>query len=381
MQVQTDMSDPSSNEAEAKGMCMCATEGALNVTLSSFIIALSDQGTSPSNTPICNACMYLIETAAFFIIIINFWLKGWMRGWGGWSWRVIKRTHDHETWPFICYSFRILDEMRWGHRMSTIWYSMRHISRRPFGADYIKRHCFKWKCTGVRNFILTHSAVKSRLCQISLQQSVGSYAFYILGAPILFHACTRAHTRTDVMSAHASTAPCTSSELQIWYPQKLRIVCSSRAQHIFWIRFRRADDTDARAHRAITGLLPEQHWIVAAERRMRSEARQTQWISHGSRTRMLFSVHPHERMTTSKQTYTENFQLSVWRGGVIEIFFPTRFKKQTSCRCKLWANVTEMTCWALTRFIVPWQPCIVRCHFTLRYPSVWNSNILGLLCN
>lgn len=38
---------------------------------------------------------------------------------------------------------------------------------------------------------------------------------------------------------------------------------------------------------------------------------------------MLFSVYPHERMTTSKQTYTENFQLSVWRGGVIEISSPS----------------------------------------------------------
>lgn len=61
--------------------------------------------------------------------------------------------------------------------------------------------------------------------------------------------------------------------------------------------------------------------MVAAERRVRSKGGQTRRISHGSRTRMHFYMYPHERMTTSKQTYTENFQLCIWRGGVIDIFY------------------------------------------------------------
>lgn len=165
--------------------------------------------------------------------------------------------------------------------------------------------------------------------------------------------------------------------------QTLRTMCSYCAQHIFWIRFRSADDTYAQ--RLITGLSPEQHWMVAADRRVRIEGCQNRRISHGSRTRMFFYLYSYKRMTASKQTYTENFQLYLWRGGVIEIyfilFFIYRFREQTSCRCKLWANVAEMTCSELTRFIVPYQPRIVRCHFTLRYPTAWNSNQLGLLCN
>lgn len=60
--------------------------------------------------------------------------------------------------------------------------------------------------------------------------------------------------------------------------------------------------------------------MVAAERRVRSEGGQTRRISHGSRNRMLFYMCSHKRMTASKQTYTENFQLYIWRGGVIDIF-------------------------------------------------------------
>lgn len=61
--------------------------------------------------------------------------------------------------------------------------------------------------------------------------------------------------------------------------------------------------------------------MVAAERRVRSEGCQTQRISHGSRIRILFCMHPQKRMTASKQTYSENFQLYIWREGDIEIFF------------------------------------------------------------
>ena len=128
-------------------------------------------------------------------------------------------------------------------------------------------------------------------------------------------------THVCVGSARASTAPSISSELQIWYPEKLRRVRSDWAQRVCWIRLWRTDDTDASAHRLIIGLLPEQHWMVAAERRVRSEGCQTRRISHGSRTRMLFYMYPHKRMTTSKQTCTENFQFYIWRGAVIEIFF------------------------------------------------------------
>lgn len=44
------------------------------------------------------------------------------------------------------------------------------------------------------------------------------------------------------------------------------------------------------------------------------------------------------------------------------------------------AGVTEMSSSALTRFVVAAEPRIVRCHFTLRYPSDRNSNALGPLC-
>lgn len=58
-------------------------------------------------------------------------------------------------------------------------------------------------------------------------------------------------------------------------PQKLRIMCSKWAQHIFLnpvpaCRRHRC----LCAHRLITGLLPEQHWMVAADRRVRSEGGQ-----------------------------------------------------------------------------------------------------------
>lgn len=69
--------------------------------------------------------------------------------------------------------------------------------------------------------------------------------------------------------------------------------------------------------------LPGQHWMVAAERRVRSEGCQTRRISHGSRTRMLFYVYPHKRMTTSKPSYTENVHFCIWRGAVIEGSFLT----------------------------------------------------------
>lgn len=162
-------------------------------------------------------------------------------------------------------------------------------------------------------------------------------------------------------------------------PLNLRRMCRDRAQHISRIRFRSADDTDA--HRMITGLLAEQYWMVAAERRVRSEVIQNRRICHGSRTRMLFYLYPHKRMTASEQTYSENFELCLWRGGVIEIFFKNPVREQTSCRCSLWANVTDKPCLELTRFIVPCQPRIVRCRFTLRYSTAWNSNKVGLLCN
>lgn len=99
-------------------------------------------------------------------------------------------------------------------------------------------------------------------------------------------------------------------------------MCKDRAQPLSRIRFRSADDTDA--HRMITGLLAEQYWMVAAERRVRSEVIQNRRICHGSRTRMLFYLYPHKRMTASEQTYSENFELCLWRGGVIEIFLKTQ---------------------------------------------------------
>lgn len=43
---------------------------------------------------------------------------------------------------------------------------------------------------------------------------------------------------------------------------------------------------------------------------------------------MLFYLYPHKRMTASKQTYTENFQLYLWRGGVIEIFFCVKTRSE-----------------------------------------------------
>lgn len=112
-------------------------------------------------------------------------------------------------------------------------------------------------------------------------------------------------------------------------------MCSEWAQHFLWIRFRRADDTDACAHRLITGLLPEQHWMVAAERRVRSEGCPTRRISHGSRTRMLSYMHPHTRMTTSKQTVSENFQLYIWRGGDIEILTRSKNRHHAGANCGL----------------------------------------------
>lgn len=132
-----------------------------------------------------------------------------------------------------------------------------------------------------------------------------------------FLSCRHAHVRTSWMRM-------LPQNLQFFWianliTQTLRTMCSNCAQHIFWIRFRSADDTDA--HRLITGLSPEQHWMVAADRRVRIEGCQNRRISHGSRTRMLFYLYSYKRMTASKQTYTENFQLYLWRGGVIEIFF------------------------------------------------------------
>lgn len=105
-------------------------------------------------------------------------------------------------------------------------------------------------------------------------------------------------------------------------PLNLRRMFRDRAQGISRICFRSADDTDA--HRMITGLLAEQYWMVAAERRVRTEVIQNRRICHGSRTRMLFYLYPHKRMTASEQTYSENFELCLWRGGVIEIFLKTQ---------------------------------------------------------
>lgn len=142
-----------------------------------------------------------------------------------------------------------------------------------------------------------------------------SMPFIAFGHQYFFHARTHAHERRGCACFHSTVHFFGIANL---LPQKLRTMCSDCAQHIFWIRFRSADDTDA--HRLITGLLPEQHWMVAAERRVRSDCCQNRRISHGSRTRMLFYLYPHKRMTASKQPYTENFQLYLWRGGVIEIF-------------------------------------------------------------
>lgn len=125
----------------------------------------------------------------------------------------------------------------------------------------------------------------------------------------------------------------------------------------------------------ITGLLPEQHWMVAAEKRVRSDCCPNRRISHGSQTRMRFYLYPHKRMTASEQTYSENFELCLWRGILfLCVFFFFKITRSKSSRhhhaganCGLrFFFLLAMTCSELTRFAVPCQPRIVRCHFTLR---------------
>lgn len=60
--------------------------------------------------------------------------------------------------------------------------------------------------------------------------------------------------------------------------------------------------------------------MVAAEKRVRSDCCPNRRISHGSQTRMRFYLYPHKRMTASEQTYSENFELCLWRGILLFVF-------------------------------------------------------------
>lgn len=154
-------------------------------------------------------------------------------------------------------------------------------------------------------------------------------------------------------------------------------MCSHWAQHIFLNPVPTCRRHRRCAHRLITGLLPGQHWMVAAERRVRSEGCDPEDFSRLADYNALLYVSPQTDDNLQTNLYWKLSALRLTQGCYWGF---TNHVQQTSCRCKLWANATEMTCSVLTRFIVPCQPRIDRCHFTLRSPSDRNSNILGLLC-
>lgn len=139
--------------------------------------------------------------------------------------------------------------------------------------------------------------------------SLCSHAFNRLGIPILF---PRTHTRASRLRM-PPRRPSISSELQIRYPQNLRTMCSELCATPFSESASGVPTTPMPTD-LITGLLPEQHWMVAAEKRVRSDCCPNRRISHGSQTRMRFYLYPHKRMTASEQTYSENFELCLWRG-------------------------------------------------------------------
>lgn len=153
--------------------------------------------------------------------------------------------------------------------------SVCHISNRPLGIDYIRGSFSKERasvCVTLSELtaLWNPDTVKS---VYSSQSAPMPFITWGASAPILYHARTHIHIHTHGRQERA----CFHGPVHFFWianliPQKLRIMCSKWAQHVFWIRFRCADDTDARAHRLITGLLPEQHRIVAAERRMRGSS-------------------------------------------------------------------------------------------------------------
>lgn len=163
-------------------------------------------------------------------------------------------------------------------------------------------------------------------------------------------------------------------------------MCSKWAQHIFWIRFRRADDSAACAHRLITGLLPAQRCVVAAERLLRSGGYRTRRISYGWRTREIICMSPYKRMTACKQTCIENFQLYDWRGGVfIEILPGPRedlMQVQTVACMSLKWHARRSWCGSLSHANPAFSDAVFLCVIPLSgIPTYWACCVIRSSCS
>lgn len=109
--------------------------------------------------------------------------------------------------------------------------SVCHILYRPLGIDYIRGSFSKERAsvcvtlselTALWNPDTVKSVYSSQSAPMPFITWGGRRHRYFT-----MHARIYTYTRMDVKSAHASAAPCTSSELQIWYPRSYALCVAS----------------------------------------------------------------------------------------------------------------------------------------------------------